>query len=90
MGPLDLLASLPMGARYRLAAILTACWVSAASGLEVAITIDDLPRGGDGSDRSLAAVLAMTEKLLLPFRKEGIPVIGFVNEGHWVRAAMQP
>jgi peptidoglycan-N-acetylglucosamine deacetylase len=49
--------------------------------LQVAITIDDLPRGGDGSGRSLAAIRAMTERLLRPFRDGKIPVIGFVNEG---------
>jgi peptidoglycan/xylan/chitin deacetylase (PgdA/CDA1 family) len=51
------------------------------AGRQVAITIDDLPRGGDGSGRTLAAVRAMTERLLKPFREEKIPVIGFVNEG---------
>jgi peptidoglycan/xylan/chitin deacetylase (PgdA/CDA1 family) len=48
---------------------------------EVAITIDDLPRGGDlhttpESDR------AMTVKLLAPFQSQHIPVTGFVNECH--------
>jgi len=51
-----------------------------AAGREVAITIDDLPRGGDGGARSLADVRAMTERLLKPFRDQGIPVAGFVNE----------
>jgi peptidoglycan/xylan/chitin deacetylase (PgdA/CDA1 family) len=52
---------------------------------EVAITIDDLPRGGDtATERDLATVRAMTEKLLAPFREERIPVIGFVNEGRAV------
>ena len=51
------------------------------SGREVAITIDDLPRGGDGGSRALADVRAMTERLLTPFRQQRIPVIGFVNEG---------
>jgi peptidoglycan/xylan/chitin deacetylase (PgdA/CDA1 family) len=46
---------------------------------QVAITIDDLPRGGDGGGGDLAAVRAMTTKLLAPLR--GIPVIGFVNAG---------
>src|SRR5262249_20214928 len=45
------------------------------------ITIDDLPRGGDGGDRSLAATAEMTRKLLTAFQKEKIPLIGFVNEG---------
>lgn len=48
----------------------------------VAITIDDLPRGGDSrTERNLAAVKAMTAKLMTPFREQRIPVIGFVNEG---------
>lgn len=51
----------------------------------MAITIDDLPRGGDSSEhRDLASVRAMTEQLLRPFREEGIEVIGFVNEGRQV------
>jgi glyoxylase-like metal-dependent hydrolase (beta-lactamase superfamily II)/peptidoglycan/xylan/chitin deacetylase (PgdA/CDA1 family) len=48
---------------------------------QVAITIDDLPRGGDSRDRSLVGVLAMTRKLLTPFRDQRVPVIGFVNQG---------
>lgn len=69
----------------KLIAVLVALTVLQAgvvpAGRQVAITIDDLPRGGDGSGRSLAAVRAMTERLLRPFREEKIPVIGFVNEG---------
>ena len=57
---------------------------SITAGREVAITIDDLPRGGDGGPRSLADVRAMTERLLKPFRDERIPVTGFVNEGRQV------
>jgi hypothetical protein len=45
---------------------------------QVAITIDDLPRGGDGGPYDFESMRAMTEKLLRPFR-EHIPVIGFVN-----------
>ncbi|MBZ5619285.1 MAG: polysaccharide deacetylase family protein [Acidobacteriia bacterium] len=52
-----------------------------AAGRQVAITIDDLPRGGDHGPRSLDAVRAMTGKLLKPFQEQKIPVIGFVNEG---------
>jgi peptidoglycan/xylan/chitin deacetylase (PgdA/CDA1 family) len=48
---------------------------------QVAITIDDLPRGGDGGPRDLAGILAMTERLLAPFREQRIPVTGFVNAG---------
>jgi peptidoglycan/xylan/chitin deacetylase (PgdA/CDA1 family) len=55
-----------------------------AAGREVAITIDDLPRGGDGGARSLVEVRALTERLLRPFRDQGIPVIGFVNQGRQV------
>jgi 3-methyladenine DNA glycosylase AlkD/peptidoglycan/xylan/chitin deacetylase (PgdA/CDA1 family) len=47
---------------------------------QVAITIDDLPRGGDSGDaRDLASIRALTTELLDPLR--GIPVIGFVNAG---------
>jgi peptidoglycan/xylan/chitin deacetylase (PgdA/CDA1 family) len=46
----------------------------------VAITIDDLPRGGDGGGRDYASIKAMTEILLAPFRQQHIPVTGFVNE----------
>jgi len=47
---------------------------------QVAITIDDLPRGGDDwSRRDFASVERVTAKLLEPLR--GIPVIGFVNAG---------
>jgi peptidoglycan-N-acetylglucosamine deacetylase len=65
---------------------LLACLVmhvaSTTAGREVAITIDDLPKGGDGGSRSLAGVRSMTERLLKPFRDERIPVTGFVNEVH--------
>lgn len=47
----------------------------------VAITIDDLPRGGDGGPRDLAAVRDLTQRLLAPLREQRVPVIGFVNEG---------
>lgn len=49
----------------------------------VAITIDDLPRGGDRGPRDLAALQAMTAKLLAPFIEQRIPVIGFVNGGRY-------
>ena len=64
--------------------LLLACMLgfgATATAREVVITIDDLPRGGDSAERDLAAVHAMTAKLLTPFRDERIPVIGFVNEG---------
>jgi len=54
---------------------------AAAAQHAVAITIDDLPRGGDGGPRDLAAVRDLTQRLLAPFREQRIPVIGFVNEG---------
>ncbi len=51
-----------------------------SQGRQVAITIDDLPRGGDDpAGRDLASIRAMTKKLLAPL--DGIPVIGFVNAG---------
>jgi peptidoglycan/xylan/chitin deacetylase (PgdA/CDA1 family) len=48
---------------------------------EVAITIDDLPRGGD-AQISAQADRKMTVKLLQPFQRDHIPLIGFVNECH--------
>ena len=48
---------------------------------EVAITIDDLPRGGD-LHTTPEADRAMTVKLFAPFRRERIPLTGFVNECH--------
>jgi peptidoglycan/xylan/chitin deacetylase (PgdA/CDA1 family) len=48
---------------------------------QVAITIDDLPRGGD-AHLSPSADRAMTIKLLTPFKTEQIPLTGFVNECH--------
>ena len=63
--------------RFILLAIIL---VSAAyGGREVAITIDDLPRGGDASTDA-AATLRMTRKLSEPFRRDRIPVTGFVHE----------
>lgn len=64
-----------------LATLLLCAGASLAAGREVAITIDDLPRGGDGGSVQLAEVRAMTKKLLAPFRKQKIPVTGFVNQG---------
>ncbi|HZI82170.1 MAG TPA: polysaccharide deacetylase family protein [Vicinamibacterales bacterium] len=45
----------------------------------VAITVDDLPRGGDGTAPSFDAVYAMNEQLLRPFKDGRIPIAGFVN-----------
>lgn len=48
---------------------------------QVAITIDDLPRGGDSSGTPIAN-REMTVKLMAPFKNESVPVTGFVNECH--------
>jgi len=58
---------------------LSAC--AAGANREVAITIDDLPRGGDGGGRTYPKIRAMTERLLTPFREQKIPVTGFVHPG---------
>ncbi len=63
------------------AALFVGVFAALAADREVAITIDDLPRGGDGGPRTLPGVLAMTDKLLKPFHDGQVPVIGFVNEG---------
>ncbi|MGH9321791.1 MAG: polysaccharide deacetylase family protein [Vicinamibacteria bacterium] len=55
-----------------------------AADREVAITIDDLPRGGDGGARTLSDIRDLTDRLLRPFRDRKIPVTGFVNEGRQV------
>jgi len=47
----------------------------------VAITIDDLPGGGDRAGRTFDAVWSMNERLLRPFKEGRIPVTGFVNQG---------
>ena len=60
----------------RIALGLVACCLFGAE-REVAITIDDLPRGGDSGCQA-APLLAMTEKLMTPFREGRIPVTGFV------------
>ena len=63
-------------------AVFFVCAIMAAgAGHEVAITIDDLPRGGDGGGQSYADVRRMTERLLAPFRERKIPVTGFVHAG---------
>jgi peptidoglycan/xylan/chitin deacetylase (PgdA/CDA1 family) len=61
--------------------MLAGAVIASGAGREVAITIDDLPRGGDGGPRTLATVRAMTERLLKPFHDQKIPLSGFVNEG---------
>jgi peptidoglycan/xylan/chitin deacetylase (PgdA/CDA1 family) len=62
-----------------LVSLLICMGTTAAQGRQVAITIDDLPRAFDGGPYDLAATRALTAKLLLPFREQKIPVIGFVN-----------
>ena len=64
-----------------LAVLLIGAGTAVGQGRQVAITIDDLPRGGDGGPYDPAAMHAMTEKLVRPFREQQIPVIGFVNAG---------
>jgi len=64
-----------------LAFLLVGAVIASGASREVAITIDDLPRGGDGGPRTLAGVKAMTQRLLKPFHDEKISLIGFVNEG---------
>jgi peptidoglycan/xylan/chitin deacetylase (PgdA/CDA1 family) len=54
---------------------------AAGASREVALTIDDLPRGGDGGGRDYAEIRAMTERLLAPLRAQRIPVTGFVIPG---------
>ena len=48
---------------------------------QVAITIDDLPRGGDATGSRIED-REMTIKLLTPFKTGSIPLTGFVNECH--------
>ena len=67
-----------------IASILLATIIASGADREVAITIDDLPRGGDHGPGDLASVRAMTQRLLKPFHDEKIPLIGFVNEGRQV------
>jgi peptidoglycan-N-acetylglucosamine deacetylase len=67
--------------KVRVGVFVLAALAAAAAERRVAITIDDLPRGGDGGPRTLAGVRAMTRQLLAPFREGHLPVIGFVNEG---------
>jgi peptidoglycan/xylan/chitin deacetylase (PgdA/CDA1 family) len=59
---------------------------------QVAITIDDLPRGGDGGSRRPADIATMTARLLQPIRDGRIPVTGFVNAGQagtWAPGALR-
>ena len=65
------------GGRVKLALLGMAAFCVIAAEREVAITIDDLPRGGD-SGCEAGPLLAMTAKLMKPFRDGHIPVTGFV------------
>jgi peptidoglycan/xylan/chitin deacetylase (PgdA/CDA1 family) len=65
----------------RVLALLFLSGVAAGASREVAITIDDLPRGGDGGVRTFAGIRGMTERLLEPLRVQKIPLTGFVHPG---------
>jgi peptidoglycan/xylan/chitin deacetylase (PgdA/CDA1 family) len=62
-------------------ALLLLSMTAAGADREVAITIDDLPRGGDGGGRTYAEIRSMTERLLRPLHEQKIPVTGFVHPG---------
>ena len=47
-------------------------------GRAVAVTVDDLPRGGDGSSPSFDAVYAMNARLLRPFHR-GVKLVNFLG-----------
>ena len=65
-----------------IAQISRAVWDAAAGEHRaVAITIDDLPRGGDGGRQSFEAIREMTLRLLKPLREQHVPVTGFVHAG---------
>lgn len=72
-----------------LAALLALYTTAAGASREVAITIDDLPRGGDGGGRSFEEIRGMTNRLLAPFREQKIPVAGFVNAGRTELAPLE-
>ena len=57
------------------------CGLACGAGREVAITIDDLPRGGDGGPQSFDEIRSMTVRLLKPFGDQHIPLTGFVHAG---------
>jgi peptidoglycan/xylan/chitin deacetylase (PgdA/CDA1 family) len=65
-------------------ALLLLSVAAAGAGREVALTIDDLPRGGDGADKgshTFTEIRDMTERLLAPLHEQKIPVTGFVHPG---------
>lgn len=51
----------------------------ATAAKEIALTFDDLPFGG--ADPGLKRVRAANEAILTILRQEGVPAVGFVNEG---------
>ena len=65
--------------RYVLIFLLAGPWLRADR--QVAITIDDLPRGGDAIETCSGDLLAFTRQFLQPLRQARIPFSGFVNEG---------
>lgn len=67
--------------------LLLSMAAGAGADREVAITIDDLPRGGDGGGRTFADIRNMTVRLLATFQEQKIPVTGFVVPG---RTEMTP
>jgi len=65
-----------------IAKIARLAWIKAGGpDRAVAMTIDDLPRGGDGGSESLESIRDMTTRLLAPFRDQHIPLTGFVHAG---------
>ena len=65
-----------------IARIARVAWDRATGmGRKVAITIDDLPRGGDGGPPDFEAIRDMTLRLLAPFRQQHIPLTAFVHAG---------
>ena len=71
-----------------LSTVVTAGAFAALAARSVAITIDDLPRGGDWPRAStFAELLKLNRDYLVPFRRGKIPLTGFVNTG---RAELTP
>src|SRR5262245_51755901 len=69
-----------MKTRGLLILIVSAAGALAQTGRTVAITIDDLPRGGDAAC-SAERTLRINRKLLEPIAAQKVPVTGFVNAG---------
>jgi len=77
------------GALTLASALFLLCGTAAGGSREVAITIDDLPRGGDGGGRTFKEVRGMTVRLLAPLREQKIPVTGFVHPGRTELAPLE-